>query len=305
MKRKLWILSAIVILQTMFACSDSNVAGSSEDPNVITATKTQSSSSDIEPESSSVETLGISSSVELSSSSSEMPALCKVSGDWGYNGCLVKHPSGKGDLWSNGDVKVKTDAYAEDSSKFGNHAGEFFFEKDSADNNQIDVFWNALKSASEYSVSLDGVFLYDTNYNSYYNVGFYTAGFDSNGNALAADISNWNGICVLYRGTIAPMIQLVPSPDSFLNQFISQELGITLPLPSVKLESKDEPQCFEWKDFKSSEIKEFEEEYEFELGDGSIFAEEVEKIVFRFRIWPREAGREEFTILAIGTNRDE
>lgn len=294
MKRKLWILSAIVILQTMFACSDSNVAGSSEDPNVITATKTQSSSSDIESVSSSVETLGISSSVGQSSSSSETPVLCKVSGDWGYNGCLVKYPSGKGDLWSPGDVKVKTDAYAEDSSKFGDHAGEFFFEKDSADRRQAELLLRLDELKSEFSGYLDGYIKFDRTYNSFFDIGFYTAGFDSNGEALSVDVSNWNGICVLYRGSIVPTLQLD------LGNAIDQELSYAL--PSVVLESKDESQCFEWKDFKLSAS-----DKENEIVSGEDAAKHVKKIIFHFQILPQEvySGTENFTILAIGTNRDE
>ena len=126
MIKKLYLIFFGVLTFAMLACSDDSVTGSSD-------VELSSSSVDM-PSSSSVE-------LESSSSSSENSSiLCKTSGNWGYDGCIVKKPSGRGDLWSNGDSVVSTKAYADDTSKFGKRAGEWFFEKDSVDEKQAEIF---------------------------------------------------------------------------------------------------------------------------------------------------------------------
>jgi hypothetical protein len=298
MNKKLYALYAVAFSLAMLACSNDNVTGSSEDPNVLTA-KNDSSSSSLDGEtSSSTVRLEMSSSSSLlvreNSSSSEPLVLCKASGDWGSYGCHITLPSGEGDLWSTGDLKVKTSAYVKDSSKFGNRAGELFFEKDSVDKRHAEIRWAYGESSHEFTGALDAFILLDSTYNSFVNVGFYVAGIDSNGEVLSADISNWNGICVLYNGSITPSLQLD------LGDSINQKMGNAL--PSVALESKKEPQCFEWKEFKPSATNN-----ENVIVSDEDVSKHVEKIVFHFQIQPHEDfhGYESFTILAIGTNRDD
>lgn len=291
MNMKLWMVPAIMFLFTMFACSDNNVTGSSDDSNVITAEKMQSSSFDSELSSSMAETFESSSSVEPSSSSSGWEhVLCKTTGSWRNSGCLVKYEL-YGDLWSYGGAKVKTDAYAEDSSKFGERAGEFFFEKDSADNGRLEMLWSKGELVTEFGGFPEGSGWFNDTCDSFVNVGFYTAGFDSNGAVLSADISNWNGICVLYGGSVAATLQLD------LGDSINQELGYAL--PSVVLKSYEFSQCFKWNDFMSSVA-----DKEKVIIWGEDAAKHVERIVFQFHVQSSEKlfG---FGIYAIGTNRDE
>lgn len=291
MKRKLWILSAIVILQTMFACSDSNVAGSSEDPNVITATKTQSSSSDIEPESSSVETLGISSSVGQSSSSSETPVLCKAGGSTG--GCFT---TSYGDLWTIGFTRVATKSSAKDSSEYGDRAGELFFETDSIEGGKSEVTWDdgsMNPRITEFGTGyLSAVILFDKgdmNKEAYVNVGFNVAGFDSDGEPVAADISDWNGICVSYVASVDVSLRLD------LGDSVNQKIDFAM--PSVTLEKGQSTQCFDWTQFRQPESKN-----EHEIISGEDAAKRVVNILFNIQSPEEIVG---FKILAIGTNRDE
>ena len=105
MNKKLYLIFLCAFALATLACSDDSVTGSS----------------DVALSSSSLNDLN-SSSAEKSSSSSAKAVLCKTSGGWG---CIV---SGFGDLWSLGEGQVSTKVYAEDTSKFGNHAGEFLWK---------------------------------------------------------------------------------------------------------------------------------------------------------------------------------
>lgn len=294
MNKKLYALYAVMFSLAMLACSDDNVSGSSEDPNVLTAEKNSSSSSLDDVSSSTV-------SPNFSSSSKNVPILCKASVDWGYDGCVYTPPSGDGDLWSRG-LKVKTDAYAEDPSKFGERAGEFFVETDSIEGGETKLLWLGSKRTFE-SSSLEGDLHayvtwdkgnlpYEVGHDPYFNLGFYVAGFDSNGVAMSADISNWNGICIVYTGTTNPTLLLD------LGDSINQKLGNVL--PSVTLFDKREPQCFEWKDFKQPASDKTHG-----LISGEDAAKHVEKVVFHFQALPRESfgSMGIISILAIGTNR--
>ena len=216
MNKKLYALYGVVFSLTLLACSNDSISGSSEDPNVLTAEGDLSSSSDL----------------EQSSSSSYFPFLCKASGDWGYDGCLKKPPSGKGDLWSNGNSVVKTSAYADDASKFGDRAGKWFVETDSIEGGKTALYWFDLNGdpanfeSGYININVEwnkGDLPYEVGHDPYFNLGFYVAGFDSDGSALSADISNWNGLCVVYTGTTNPTLQLD------LGDSINQKLGNVLP----------------------------------------------------------------------------
>ena len=275
----------------MLACSNDNVTGSSEDPNVLTAKTKSSSSFD--------EEMLSSSSVKQSSSSIESPVLCKVSGDWGDAGSCVRIlPSGKGDLWSIGSKKVSTNTYAEDSSKYGNRAGEFFFEIDSVEGSKTWISWfNANGKLTDFgngSISANFFLNKDESIvDPFVKIGFYIAGFDSNGVALSADISNWNGICVLYNGTVGPVLQLD------LGDSLNQKMGYAL--PSIIMSTEGVPQCYEWNQFKQPDL-----DKEHKIISGEEAAKHVVSIFFLFQKTPSSSLNvyaAEF--LAIGTNRDE
>ena len=307
MDKKLYALYAVVFSLTMLACSNDSISGSSEDPNAVTA-ENQSSGFDVNISSSAVlpEMSSSSSVKKFSSSSKYVPVLCKASVDWGYDGCIRTPPSGDGDLWSYG-LKVKTDAYADDPSKFGNRAGEFFIETDSAEGGKTELYWFgsdrrpstfedcSLEGYLEANVRWDkGDLPYEVGHDPYFNLGFYVAGFDSDGVAMSADISNWNGMCFAYTGTTNPTLQLD------LGDSVNKKLGNVL--PSVTLFASSEPQCFEWKDFKQPATGK-----EHGVISGEEAAKHVEKIVLHFQALPRESFGDygDILILAIGTNRDE
>lgn len=305
MDKKLYALYAVVFSLTMLACSNDSISGSSEDPNAVTA-ENQSSGFDVNISSSAVlpEMSSSSSAKKFSSSSKYIPVLCKASVDWGYDGCIRTPPSGDGDLWSYG-LKVKTDAYADDPSKFGNRAGEFFIETDSAEGGKTELYWFgsnrrpstfedcSLEGYLEANVRWDkGDLPYEVGHDPYFNLGFYVAGFDSDGVAMSADISNWNGMCFAYTGTTNPTLQLD------LGDSINKKLGNVL--PSVTLFASSEPQCFEWKDFKQPATGK-----EHGVISGEEAAKHVEKVVLHFQALPRESFGDygDILILAIGTNR--
>ena len=294
MIQKLYTAFMAVFVLAIIACSD-NVASSSEDPNTVTAKNNQSSSSDAEISSSAI--IESSSSIKSLSSSSEKAVLCKVSGDWGdEGGCVKILPSGKGDLWSIGDRKVKTDAFAKDSSKFGDRAGDFFFETDSLEGSKTRIsFGDGRYAFSDFQGKLDVSFVLNKEESSkdpFVKIGFYVAGFDSNGVALSADVSNWNGLCFLFSGTVGPILQLD------LGDSINQKLGNTL--PSVTMSKEGVSQCFEWSQFKQANT-----DGEHEVITGNEAAKHVVRVVLLFQESSYPSGLVGFQILAIGTNRDE
>lgn len=298
MNKKLYALYTVVFSLAMLACSnDDNVTGSFEDPNVLTA-KNDSSSSSLDGETSSST---VQPKISSSSSSSEPLVLCKASGGWG---CSI---GGIGDLWESGDLKVKTNIYAEKSFKFGEHAGDLFFETDSIKGGKTQIIWYHNHSvASEFrSGSLNALVFLDKNEmieTPFFDIGFYVAGFDSNGFALSADISNWNGICILAQyGSVvnddrnSGSIELSLILD--LGNSINTKIGYAL--PSVKISPKGETQCYEWKQFKQPNLGS-----EHEVISGEDAAKNVERIVFHFQSMVAQDTLY-FDFLAIGTNRDD
>ena len=305
MNKKLYTLYAVVFSLALLACSDDNVSGSSEDPNAVTAEKNSSSSSLDEDLSSSL-VAESSSSVKKKSSSSGMPVLCKVSGDWGDVGCAPGPGFSDGDLWSDGNSVVKTKTFAEDSTKFGERAGEIFIETDSIEGSVTRIFWDP-DSSSEFKGFLSGSYQFDPDSmtaDSYFNIGFYVAGFDSSGAMLSADISNWKGICMMYRGSIEPVIQLD------LGDSLNKELGYALPSVTV-ITTKEDPGfslirgrtneilCYEWNQFKQPDIK-----GKHKVISGEEAAKHVAKVIFHFQAQPgSDYGF--FSFLAFGTSKDQ
>ena len=303
MSQKLYTAIMAVLVLAIIACSD-NVAGSSEDPNTVTAKNNQSSNSDVEISSSAI--IESSSSIKTLSSSSGKVVLCKVSGDWGDVGCAPGPDFSDGDLWSRNDRIVKTKTFADDSTKFGEHAGEIFVETDSIEGSVTRIFLSP-DSSSKYNGYLSGLYQFDPDSmteNSYFNIGFYVAGFDSNGTMLSADISNWGGICVMYRGQIDPVIQLD------LGDSLNKKLGYALPSVTVVPTREDpgyslirgrtnEILCYEWNQFKQPDIK-----GKHEIISGEDAAKNVAKVIFHFQAQPgSDYGY--FSFLAFGTSRDQ
>ena len=291
----------------MLACSSENgsITEPYDDPGAGTAKNNSSSSLEIDVSSSSLNAQSCSSEIESSSSvvesssSSSHLSLCKVSGDWSEYGCIYTPSHGEGDLWSRRDRKVRTNVYLEDSSKFGDRAGEFFFETDSLEGGESFIEWSdGLHLVPEF----DGILRTNVRflkgnltYDPFVKIGFYVAGFDSSGAALSADVTNWNGLCILYDGTIGTTLQLD------LGESLNRKLGNAL--PSVKVEPSKEPQCFDWSQFKQPET-----DTEHETISGEEAAKHVEKVVLFFQTTPSDESEyyfEAFEIIAIGTNRDE
>lgn len=316
MNKKLYMACISAFMVTMLACTNDNVTGSSEDPNVVIAEKNSSSSSfDVDISSSATVPLELSSSSLTNESSSSMkklssssatPILCKVSGDWGDVGCYPGLDFSEGDLFSMGDPVVKTNVYASDSSKFGKRAGEIFFETDSIEGGKTRLFWNA-DSSSEFNGSLYAHYWLDHGNSTkepFINVGFYVAGFDSNGNMLSADISGWNGICMMYRGSIDPIIQLD------LGDSLNKKIGYALPSVTVVPTREDpgfymtrgrtnEILCYEWNQFKQPDV-----DGDHEIISGEDAAKHVARVIFHFQSQSNDE-KNYFSFLAIGTNRDD
>lgn len=303
---KKYMFMAGLFSLTLLACSDDDISSAQSDSGSSTIENNSSSSTSdlerssslLEESSSSLEKVSSSSKLEISSSSSFHP-LCKVSGDWGSRGeCSEIWPRGDGDLWSNGDLKVNTSIYIDDTASFGERAGEFFFETDSAEGGRSQIVWSDGKYVlPEFNGLLYAIIQLvrgDLPYNPFCNIGFNIAGFDSSGLAISADISAWNGLCVLYEGSINPTIQLD------LGDSVNQSIGYAL--PSVKVSSQKEPQCFEWNQFKQLNLDE-----DVEIISGEAAAKKVVRIVFHFQEKPNTEfdGSEGIEFIAIGTNRDE
>ncbi|MBP5439601.1 MAG: hypothetical protein J6Y14_01650 [Fibrobacter sp.] len=282
MSKILLAASAAVFSLAMLACSNDNVTGSSEDPNVDVAEKTSSSRDDV----------GLSSSsVEQTLSSSGSLVLCKAGGS--TSGCVV---TSYGDLWAIGYTRVATKSIAKDSSKYGDRAGELFFETDSIEGGKTQITWDDGGSnprITEFGmgylsaiVSLDKG---DMDKEPYVNIGFNVAGFDSNGMPISADISDWNGICISYVASVDVSLLLD------LGDSVNQKIDFAM--PSITLEKGRSTQCFEWKQFVQDESKK-----EHDIISGENAAKHVVNILFHVQSSENVVG---FEIVAIGTNRDE
>ena len=313
---------------------DSPVAGTAEEPNVLVADNDlPSSSSIVEQSSSSVDTpnssadvpnssaneptISSSSEIPMSSSSSDPswiyssayvpPVLCKVGGF----GCATIN---EGDLWSGAywddesEADVQTSLYAEDKSQFGIDAGKWFLDVDSIDGGKSTIQWavpvgNEKDSASILPVmeecgGLCGTFELNKGtltYNPFVQVGFSVAGYDSNGVALAVDVSNWTGICLMYRATIGA--SLVLDVGDSLNQVLKYDL------PSVSLAkaSAGSSKCFEWSKFKRAGWGPSVDGWEKDVV-GETAAHHLSKVYIQFQ--GEDGTKGEFTIFAIGSNLD-
>ena len=335
MNQKLYMACAGMFSLAMLACSesvDSPLSGTAEEPNVLMANNDLPSSSSIDelssssvdtpnssadvPNSSAEEpTISSSSEIPMSSSSSDPswiyssayipPVLCKVNG---AGGCVISY---EGDLWTPFDDldSVRTARYAEDGALFGERAGKWFWDTDSIDGGKSTIQWMvedgvewdslSLKPVIEYCDGLCGTIKFDKGdltYDPFVEVGFNVAGFDSNGVALSADVSNWTGICVSYSSTIGGALKL-DLGDS-LNRVLEQDVPyVTLPKSSIGY-----PKCFEWSKFKRAGWGTSVEGWEKDVV-GEKAAQHLVKVVFWFQ--NKTETQASFQIYAVGSNLDE
>ena len=319
MDKKLYMACAGAFSLAVFGCADYNVSGSSDDPNVLTARGSSSSSvlensssslfglssSSMEPYSSSQ--MSSSSGFRPLSSSSHNPVLCKVN----YAGGCVSGGS-RGDLWTSIDVadggpmNVNVGLYA-DSSWKNMASGEWFVETDSADGGKSNVLWpvelgddsNAfsLVPVVKHCYTLCGTAVLEKGsltYSPFVSMGF-TLAKDSTGKSIPVDVSNWNGICFVYQSKMISVLELDLGD--------SVNARIDYALPSVTLpKSKGEARCFEWSQFKfPSWLSKIPEDW----ADGSNVGERAARqlVAVRFKI-QATPGKYDFDIEAIGTNLD-
>ena len=282
---------------------------------------TPNSSADVPNSSAELPTISSSSEISVSSSSSSEPSwlyssayippvLCKIGGF----GCAVSY---SGDLWSpetyygkdEPDDDVKTSSFAEDKSQFGINAGKWFLDIDTADGGKSTIQWAAPVGVEGDSTSIlpvveecgeSGVCgTFELNkgtltYDPFVQVGFSVAGYDSNGVALAVDVSNWTGICLMYRATIGA--SLVLDVGDSLNKALEYDLPFAT-LPKTAGSSR----CFEWSKFKragwGAAIEGWEDD-----AVGEIAARRLSKVYIQFQ--SKSGTKGEFHIFAVGTNLD-
>ena len=291
MKRVLYpaFISAFALMT--LACSESDeprITGSSDDPNVITAIGSSDSQG-----SSSSEWLGYSSSEPLS------PFLCRgvpCSGMW-YSDYI--------DLWEGETEIVNTDTLA--SEPWDNDGkGTWAVWTDSVDGGKSRVIWpvelgdewdaNSFQPVIDYCAGLCGHIILDgeeLSYDPFVEVGFYVAGFDSSGTALPADISNWEGICISYISTLAPVLALD------LGDSISRDLEYDEPIVKLPKSPGGTDKCFQWSEFAQAG-----------WGKGKkISGEEAAKTVvsIRFMVQSKSGTEGDFNIFGLGiyTNHNE
>jgi hypothetical protein len=317
MNKNFYMACAGALSLVALGCADDGISGSSEDPNVLTALTTSSSSSDFGLSSSSSEALPnsmetlssssefvSSSSVDVpplssssmdvssssivlsSSSSSHSPVLCKAVG-----GCA----GGSGDLWNVYETKVGVEKYAGDSIKLGTDAGKWFWESDSSEGGKSTIEWpgGSLDSlvGNDWLTGVAHLEKGSMTYNPYVSIGFNVAGYDSNGVALSADISSWNGICVVYSMSVAPSLELD------LGDSLNKELGFALPGVSLSRSSTSLAKCYTWDKF---EMPSWAKNVEHKI-TGEEAAKHVVRIVMKIQAKP---GDYVFSITGIGTNLD-
>ena len=283
---------------------------------------TPNSSADVPDSSAELPTISSSSEIPVSSSSSSEPSwlyssayippvLCKIGGF----GCAVSY---SGDLWSpetyygkdEPDDDVKTSSYAEDKSQFGINAGKWFLDIDTADGGKSTIQWAAPVGVEGDSTSIlpvmgecgergvCGTFKLDRgdlSYDPFVRVGFNVAGFDSNGVALTADVSNWTGICLMYEASQSAI--LVLDVGDSLDQVLKYDL------PNVPLARSEagSVKCFEWSKFKRAGWGPSVEGWDDDVA-GEMAARHLSKVYIQFQ--ERNGTEGKFHIFAVGTNLD-
>lgn len=203
------------------------------------------------------------------------------------------------DLWE-GDMEfVVTWKHANESwADYG--AGRWFVESDSEDGGRSSVTWpvdlgneynpNSFQPVIDYCYGLCGRFDLDgstLSYDPYVAIGFIVAGFDSNGVAMSADVSNWGGICVGYSSSMSIEMRLV------LGDSVNRSLEYDLPMVKMPKSYSGRKSCFEWSEFKRAG---------WGKGDaksGDDASKQLVNVVFRIQGKTGSAG--DFYIQSLGT----
>ena len=318
MKNNIYLTCGVMALAFAACSEDNGIVGTSTEPNTFA----QGSSSS-EAENSSSSDFGLSSSAApLTSSSAKMtssssvlpessssarplsssssnPVLCKTS----LSGAGCAGIYYEGDVWDPEKyiAAVETNKYADDSSKFGIDAGKWYWKITTPEGGESTVEWLAgsLDSAVTQAWGWEGLagvaHLVKGNltYSPFVDIGFNVAGFDSNGVALSADISNWNGICIAYKSDVA--IALILD----LGDSINKDLDWGMPSVSLtKASVLPTDICVKWSDFK---MPSWVKKAKYKIS-GEEAAKQVVGIMMRIQA---QAGNYGFSILAVGSNRDE
>ncbi len=331
MNKNLYMACVGAFLLATLGCSDSNISGSSEDPNVLMAYGSSSSnvvnsSSSDEPtnlsssslaepadlssssdivysSSSSVPVVSSSSSFDTpySSSSRRNPVLCKAAASAGEHvgGCAIMYV----DLWHSELPKVNVTAYADDSSQFGSGAGKWFWETDSADGGKSVLEWpvelgnyydaNALDSVFGFCYGVCGTFRLDMGDLSYNP--YVSVGFNVAGfdnEGKPKSVDVSNWGGICLEYKSDIAVAIVLDLGDSLNQ----KLGMALPVV-VLSRSSGSARCFKWDDFK---MPSWAKDVEYKIS-GEDAAKHVSRIFFNFQGKSETVG--EFNIRSIGSNR--
>lgn len=256
MNKKLYMAFAGVLSLMALGCSDSNVSGSSEDPNVLTALGSSSSFFDDFS----------SSSVWFSSDG--RPRLCRVSEmelapadcDW------------FGEMW-NSESGNRVHTGFDNGS---NTSGIWYWNLDSGEVLLPRIDWPAEVNGNYDSLSLSKVietckgsvcgtagFYIDGDSTGYYNyetgvvpsvsVAFAMAGKNASGKFDEVDASALNGLCVSY--SLGGFAFLILDFGDSVNALMGDAAYATLLMRSDQNENKamvtEREECFAWSDFKA------------------------------------------------------
>ncbi|WP_295860102.1 hypothetical protein [uncultured Fibrobacter sp.] len=197
-----------------------------------------------------------------------------------------------GELWNfYRNENVQTSLYADSTwPENVDNGGAWFYETDSAKGGHSTAVWCldsdypgwSIEAMRTFSGELDYYIEYDENQRNpkpYGDIGFYVAGFDSNGNALPADISNWNGICLAYNfdDESARLNLIIDLGDS-----VNRDLGYDLPSVELPVTNNYQTACFNWSDFKQDGRGKDVEGYKYSI-TGEEAARKAVKIYFRIQ----------------------
>ena len=141
--------------------------------------------------------------------------------------------------------------------------------------------------------ALRGTFTLDKGilaYDPFVSVGFRIAK-DSAGNPVPVDVSNWEGICILYSSTVSAVIELV------LSDSLNEALGYALPGVDL-VNSYSKSKCFEWGKFRRPTWGAKVDGWEDDIGKTA--AKQLVAVRIRFQGKTGKTG--EFSINGIGSN---
>lgn len=281
MNKKLHMVCAGFSLAAL-GCSGVDVSGSSEEPNVLMA---QNSSSSSVP--------GASSSSVVESSS----------GNYEFN---------DGDLWnpSAGDFTVNVARYAASLPAGAKTDGHWVLTTDAENGGSSSIVWpmDYVSSKDERAIveACNGICgtvvlkessSWDVDENPFAYVGF-TLAKDSSGNPIPVDVSDWGGICVTLTSDQSFSLQLAVR-DSL--DLLDERTWPTFAYPAVSLpRTKDgvpKTVCRKWSDFRIPTWKRDVPEY-WKTDVGAKAAKQL--VAFRIEFAGRP-GEYKFNIMSLGT----